>query len=231
MRKKTLAALPVILLVVSYRIDAMQRSPAFFRNRDIILEALKTSGLAKCERILEIGSGPGEHAPYFASQLGAQSPIFQPTDMHSEDLASSDAHAKAAGVFESKVLAARPLDIFYENWGFSAFDGCLCINVLHIAPHAAIPHFFRGVSNALEPGGLCGIYDTWKIDGNFVGPNNQGFHFGLRAQGFSGIPTIEECDHAAQQHNMHRTHLLYLPANNQFAVYRKLQDSEAPPTV
>mmetsp|Transcript_18489 Transcript_18489/g.59626 ORF Transcript_18489/g.59626 Transcript_18489/m.59626 type:complete len:203 (-) Transcript_18489:80-688(-) len=202
----------------------MQRSPAFVRNRDAILEAMKESGLAKCERILEIGSGPGEHCPYFATHL-EESPVFQPTDLHEAACVSSDEHARSRGCFGTKVLKAKVLDVADDEWPLFSdhpFDGGLAINVLHIAPHEFLESFFRGVSAALKTGGLLGIYDTWTFAGKFVGPNNEHFDRVLTSLGFSGIPSIEACDAAAEKANMTRKDLLYLPANNQFAVYAKL---------
>mmetsp|Transcript_17401 Transcript_17401/g.53005 ORF Transcript_17401/g.53005 Transcript_17401/m.53005 type:complete len:215 (+) Transcript_17401:1321-1965(+) len=205
----------------------MERSPAFERNKDPILDALRKTRLAECERILELASGPGEHAPFFAQQLGEASPVFQPTDSNTELLASSDAHAEAAGLLGSKVLRAKFLEVSEADWDVddAAFDGCLAINLLHIAPHAFLEPFFRGVSKALKDGGSLGIYDTWTFDGQFVGPNNKGFDFMLRAQGFSGVPAIEACDAAAAKANMRRCDVLHLPANNQFAVYVKQPDA------
>lgn len=205
----------------------MQRSPAFVRNREAILEAMKSSGLVKCERILELGSGPGEHAPYFAAQLGDESPEFQPTDLVEDSCVSSDEHAKNRGLLGTKILPAKVLDLADAEWDIptEAYDGCLAINVLHIAPHSALEHFFQGASAALKPGGILGIYDTWTFEKKFVGPNNYHFDMALRSQGFSGVPAIEACDDAAKKANLIRSETMYLPANNQFVIYTKSSSS------
>ena len=59
-------------------------SPAFTRNKEPILDALRQQGIESCERVLELWSGPGEHAPYFAEALGGKSPVWQPTDFSRE---------------------------------------------------------------------------------------------------------------------------------------------------
>ncbi|KAJ8599272.1 hypothetical protein CTAYLR_006787 [Chrysophaeum taylorii] len=201
----------------------MQSSPAFSRNREPILGALKETGISSCKLVLELGCGPGEHAPYFVVKLGDASPTWQPTDVRPDACSSSDAHARRLGCLGTKIREAKLVDIAADEWAVDpgAFDAALAINVLHIAPHSAIRSFFRGVSGALVPGGLCGIYDTWTFDGKFVGPSNSRFDATLRAQGYSGIPTIEECDNAAGECNLHRRDVLYLPSNNQFVVYVK----------
>mmetsp|Transcript_17404 Transcript_17404/g.53025 ORF Transcript_17404/g.53025 Transcript_17404/m.53025 type:complete len:172 (+) Transcript_17404:1321-1836(+) len=116
----------------------MERSPAFERNKDPILDALRKTRLAECERILELASGPGEHAPFFAQQLGEASPVFQPTDSNTELLASSDAHAEAAGLLGSKVLRAKFLEVSEADWDVddAAFDGCLAIDATP-RPHSS----------------------------------------------------------------------------------------------
>ena len=68
------------------------------------------------------------------------------------------------------------------------------------------------------------MYDTWTFDGQFVGPNNQRFDQSLRSQGYGGVAAIEACDSAALKAGLERINVAYLPANNQFVTYRKVDD-------
>ena len=68
------------------------------------------------------------------------------------------------------------------------------------------------------------MYDTWTFAGDFVGPNNQRFDQSLRSQGYGGVASIEECDDAASRAGLERIDVSYLPANNQFVTYRKVDD-------
>ena len=93
------------------------------------------------------------------------------------------------------------------------------MNVVHIMARAAIPNFFAGAAANLRAEGVLGIYDTWTFDGKYVGPNNERFDASLRAQGYGGVASIEECDAAAEAAGLRRKDVQYLPANNQFVTY------------
>ena len=74
-----------------------------------------------------------------------------------------------------------------------------------------------------------GLYDTWTFSGEFVGPNNARFDASLRSQGYGGVASIEECDDAASRTGLERIDVAYLPANNQFVTYRKVDDGDITP--
>ena len=199
----------------------MLSSPAFPRNREPIAEAMEAAGFPACGAILELGCGPGEHAPYFATRW--PTPTFHPTDCDASALRSSDAHASAAGLLGGRIRKATAVDVSRAAWDVEdgAYDGCFSINVVHIMPRAAIATFFAGAARALRPGGVFGIYDTWTFDGRYVGPNNERFDASLRSQGYGGVASIEECDAAAAAAGLERTDVAYLPANNQFVTYAR----------
>ena len=74
-----------------------------------------------------------------------------------------------------------------------------------------------------------GLYDTWTFAGEFVGPNNARFDASLRSQGYGGVASIEECDEASSKAGLERIDVTYLPANNQFVTYRKIDDGDITP--
>ena len=85
--------------------------PHVARNREPILEVLKRV-LPPRGLVLEVASGSGEHAAYFAKAL----PVFswQPTDPDAEALASIAAHRAAAGA--SNLLSPLQLDVTAQQW-------------------------------------------------------------------------------------------------------------------
>src|SRR5580704_11981118 len=85
--------------------------PHVARNREPILEVLRRV-LPPQGLVLEIASGGGEHAAYFASNLPGV--IWQPTDANSEMFESIAAHRAAAGV--ANLLAPLHLDVTAEQW-------------------------------------------------------------------------------------------------------------------
>lgn len=73
--------------------DPRQYRPHVGRNRDPILDVLRRVLPAK-GLVLEIASGSGEHAAYFAAKLPDLA--WQPTDPDPQALASAAAHRAGA---------------------------------------------------------------------------------------------------------------------------------------
>jgi hypothetical protein len=105
--------------------------------------------------VLEVASGTGEHAAYFASRFPGLR--WQPTDPDPEALASIRAWRAEAG--SANLLEPVRLDGAAEEWAVAAADAILCINMVHISPWAARADAGQqsdaGISQDLEaaPGG------------------------------------------------------------------------------
>jgi cyclopropane fatty-acyl-phospholipid synthase-like methyltransferase len=166
---RSIAFLLAVVVPTAAALSTMQRSPAFPRNKDPIAAAMEAAGFPDCGTVLELGCGPGEHAPDFARRW--PTPTFQPTDADASALRSSDAHAAAAGLLGSRIRAAALVDVSRRPWPnveAGAYDGCFSINVVHIMPRSAVGTFFAGAAAALRTGGVLGIYDTWTFAGAYV---------------------------------------------------------------
>ena len=111
------------------------------RNRDAILDVLRRvlppSGL-----VLEVASGSGEHARYFAESLPGL--MFQPSDPGDAQRVSIDAWS--AGV--ANIRPALALDASSE-WQLAAADAVLCINMIHISPWAATVGLMRNAGRVV----------------------------------------------------------------------------------
>ena len=68
-----------------------RHAPATMRNRQPLAEVFRRVLPAKA-RVLEVASGTGEHAVYFASELDV---IWQPSDADPDALRSIEAHRLA----------------------------------------------------------------------------------------------------------------------------------------
>jgi tRNA G46 methylase TrmB len=89
----------------SRNIDAVLSSPSAARNRDPILDVLRRF-LPRTGMVLEIASGTGEHAVYFAAALPHLT--WQPTDQSQRVLNSIAAHRAASAL--PNLLAPLRLD-------------------------------------------------------------------------------------------------------------------------
>ena len=157
-------------------------SPAAERNKHPILEALRTwlgpRGLA-----LEIASGTGQHAVWFASAL--KDWIWQPTEADAGLLSVIERRVALSGV--SNVRPPAALDVMAATWPSAdapfteAFDAIFCANMLHIAPLAAGTALMQGTARHLRPGGRLITYGPY-IEQGPTSPSNQAFDADLRSR-------------------------------------------------
>jgi hypothetical protein len=198
--------------------DARLVAPATARNREPILAILRrhmpTRGL-----MLEVASGSGEHAAYFAKASGPDL-CFQPSDPDAAARASIDAWAETLGV--RNVLPAIALDAAAEHWPIQKADGVLCINMLHIAPWAAAVGLVRGAAGVLPKGGMLYLYGPFRRGGRHTAPSNEMFDRSLRMQNREwGVRDLERVTELAEEHGFARPVVAEMPANNLSLVFHR----------
>jgi SAM-dependent methyltransferase len=190
--------------------------PHVARNREPILEVLRRV-LPRQGLVLEIASGGGEHAAYFASNL--PDVIWQPTDANSEMFESIAAHRAAAGV--ANLLAPLHLDVTSGQWPVERAEAMLCCNMIHISPWAATEGLMAGAGRALPRGGLLYLYGPYKIDGHHTAPSNQDFDTRLRAQNpLWGVRDLTDVSDLAKLHGLELAETVAMPANNLSVIFR-----------
>ena len=190
--------------------------PHIARNREPILEVLKRV-LPRQGLVLEIASGGGEHAAYFASNLPGL--LWQPTDANSEMFESIAAHRAAAGV--ANLLAPLHLDVTSEQWPVERTDALVCCNMIHIAPWAATEGLITGAGRTLSRGGLIYLYGPYKIDGRHTAPSNEDFDASLRARNpLWGVRDLTDVASLAKRHGFELAETVPMPANNLSVIFR-----------
>ncbi len=198
--------------------DARRFAPATERNRAPILDVLRRVVPAGA-RVLEVASGTGEHAVFFAQQLPVAS--WQPTDRDAASLPSIDAWA--AHERAEKVLPARVLDVEATPWPFASgsFDALFCANMIHISPWSATLALFAGAA-ALPPGGVAVLYGPYRIGGAHTAPSNVAFDESLRSRDARwGVRDLERVVEVAREHGLEHVETVAMPANNQTVVFRR----------
>jgi SAM-dependent methyltransferase len=193
-----------------------RRAPSAERNRVPILHVLQRI-LPSRGTVLEIASGTGQHAAYFAQAFDGLT--WQPTDTDPEALASI-----AAWVSETGTPNLRPpvsLDV-RAPWPVDAADVVLCINMIHISPWACSEALFAGAARALPAGGLLVTYGPYRIGGEHTAPSNAQFDAWLQAQDPAwGVRDLGELAAAAARHGIRLEEQVPMPANNFLLVWRK----------
>ena len=195
-----------------------QRAPAALRNREPIAEVLAQE-LPASGTVLEIASGTGEHAVFFASRFPALR--WQPTDPSAEALASIAAYrADYAG---DNLAAPVMLDAAAPaTWLVSAADALVCINMVHISVWDATIGLFSGGAQVLGTEAPVILYGPYVEDAVETAASNLAFDQSLKARNPAwGLRNIADVDRVAAEHGFARSNRYAMPANNLTLVYRK----------
>jgi SAM-dependent methyltransferase len=127
-------------------------------NLELLLEAVSAVAPPR-GLLLELGSGTGEQALALARALPGLE--VQPSDPDPVARASIAAWRHEAGL--ANLRPPMDLDLLAPAWRRVAADLLLCVNVLHLAPAAAIEALLDGAA-ALPPGGHLLLYGPF-LDG------------------------------------------------------------------
>jgi SAM-dependent methyltransferase len=187
------------------------------RNRQPILEVLARA-LPSRSLVLEIASGSGEHAVFFAGNL--PSLAWQPTDADDDALASIAAHRAAAGL--PNLLEPLRLNAAAERWPIERADALVCNNMIHIAPWRITEGLMAGAGRSLPAGGILYLYGPYRIDGRHTASSNEDFDAWLRVQNPEwGIRDLADVTALARRHGLDLTETVAMPANNLSVIFRR----------
>jgi SAM-dependent methyltransferase len=197
--------------------DARLYFPHVARNREPILEVLRRV-LPPQGLVLEVASGSGEHAAYFAENLPTL--LWQPTESESRALASIAGHRAAADA--ANLLPPLVLDVTSERWPVERADALVCCNMIHITPWAVTEGLMAGAGRTLARGGLLYLYGPYRIDGRHTAPSNQDFDTRLRAQNPQwGIRDLGDVAELAKRCGLELAETVPMPANNFSVIFRR----------
>lgn len=195
---------------------AQQSAPAALRNRAVILDVLSPH-LPPGGLMLELASGTGEHALFFAQ--ARQDVTFQPTDYDPSARASIDAYAEEAGL--PNLRPALFLDATQpDTWPIDRADAVLCVNMIHISPWEATVGLIAGAARILPAGGKLMLYGPYFREGVETAPSNLAFDDSLRARNPAwGIRRLEDVAALAAKAGFSAPEVTEMPANNLTLVF------------
>ncbi|HEX4409196.1 MAG TPA: DUF938 domain-containing protein [Xanthobacteraceae bacterium] len=198
--------------------DSRQYRPHVARNRDPILDVLRRA-LPPHGLVLEMASGSGEHAAYFAEKLPAL--MWQPSDPDPAALASVAAHCNAANLANLK--PPLTVDVTAPQWPVERADAIICCNMIHIAPWEACEGLVAGAARVLTPGGVLFLYGPYKIGGQHTAASNAAFDADLRRRDPRwGIRDLDDVTALAQRHGFVLADTVQMPANNLSLIFRRV---------
>jgi len=194
-----------------------RHAPAFTRNREPILAVLRAE-LPSSGTVLEIASGSGEHALYFAQAFPGL--VWQPSDGDEVALSSISAWREEGGQIDNIRKPLR-LDAADPDWPIAAADALLCINMVHISPPEATIGLFTGAARILGEGAPLILYGPYLEAGVQTASSNLDFDRSLKARDASwGLRDLGCIDELGRERGFERTSRVEMPANNIMLIYR-----------
>ncbi len=188
------------------------------QNRAPILAVLREV-FADRSHVLEIGSGTGQHAVYFGSELPhlrwqtADLPLHHPGIRRWLD--------------DAALPNVRPpiaLDVNQKSWLDGRYDAVFSANTLHIMSWIEVESFFEGVGEVLEANGVLAVYGPFNYDGAFTSDSNARFDAWLKSRDpASGVRDFEAVDALARAVGLLLLQDIAMPANNRTLVWRRTQ--------
>ncbi|MGQ0384370.1 MAG: DUF938 domain-containing protein [Gammaproteobacteria bacterium] len=193
----------------------LPHSDACERNKGPILEVLRRE-FAGCSRVLEIGSGTGQHAVHFATGLPWLS--WQATEI-AESLPGLKRRIQLEG--PRNLPAPVLLEASAKRWDVGRADGVFSANTLHIMHWPQVEALFAGLPAIAKPGCVLAIYGPFRYGGKYTSESNASFDDWLHAQDpGSGIRDFEAVDTLARAAGYLLVADHRMPANNQTLVWR-----------
>jgi len=191
-------------------------SESCVQNRDPILAVLR-EWFADRRHVLEIGSGTGQHAVYFAPELPHL--VWQTADVPPHH---AGIRAWLDDAAPPNVRPPLALDVNDTAWHGGCYDAVFSANTLHIMGWQEVEKCFAGIGSVLEAGGVLAIYGPFNYNGAFTSESNARFDVWLKQRDpASGVRDFEAVDAEARAQGLVLQRDIAMPANNRSLVWHK----------
>jgi hypothetical protein len=198
--------------------EACRSAPAALRNREPIAQVL-TEWLPDSGLVLEIASGTGEHAMFFAERFPMLE--WQPSDVHPDALASIEAWREASAL--PNVRAPLVIDASEPAWPIERADALLSFNMVHISPWTSALGLLDGAARLLPATGSLILYGPWLQQGIDAAPSNLAFDADLKRRDSSwGLRLVEDFAAEAEKRGFELLETRAMPANNLMLLMRRV---------
>jgi len=207
-------------------------SAACERNREPILDVLRKY-FADRRRVLEIGSGTGQHAAYFSAALPHL--LWQASD-RSENLPGIRqwlAEAAAPGHSSPpRHLGSCPAPLEFDVARHSTplgaerlgYDAVFSANTLHIMSWPEVESLFARLPLLTSADATVVIYGPFNYDGEYTSASNAAFDRSLRLHApHMGIRDVAAVDALAAAAGFDLLDDAAMPANNRCRVWRRMR--------
>ena len=197
-------------------------SEACEENKQPILTVLKEL-FAQAGSVLEIGSGTGQHAVYFAESLPH---LFWQTSDRPENHPGIELWVEEAGLLN----IGHPVSLDVAGtWPKQNYDAVFSANTTHIMSWPEVEHLFKGVGRVLQSGGCFALYGPFNYAGEYTSESNRSFDQWLKQRDpMSGIRNFEDLDEIARNNDLVFQEDITMPVNNRILVWCKKTIPDSP---
>jgi SAM-dependent methyltransferase len=186
------------------------------QNKQPILSVIQPL-LQDCRAVLEIGSGTGQHAVYFAAHMPQL--LWYSSDQASY-IEGIQRWLDDAGL--DNTPAPVVLDVCQADWPALDVDAAFTANTLHIMHWHGVECTFAGAGRLLQAGGLFMVYGPFNYNNRYTSDSNARFDDWLKARDpQSGIRNFEDLDRLARQAGMRLFNDFEMPVNNRLVCWQK----------
>lgn len=186
------------------------------QNKRPILAVLQGE-ISHCRKLLEIGSGTGQHAVYFGKKFPDL--VWQTSDVR-------EAHAVIQlwlnDSERQNILPPLSLDVAHDPWPEREYDAVFSANTTHIMGWPAVEKMLDGIGRVLLPGGTFCLYGPFNYAGKYTSESNARFDQWLKSRDpVSGIRDFEAINQRAENAGLTLKKDYEMPANNRLLVWMK----------
>jgi SAM-dependent methyltransferase len=191
-------------------------SEACERNKEPILTVLRAC-FAERTQVLEIGSGTGQHAVYFARHFAHLT--WHPTEQLTF-LPDLTARVQLEG--NHNLRPPTVLDVRQRVWPVRSVDAIFTANTLHIMSWLEVTAMYRGIGTVLAPGGVLSVYGAFRYEGRYTSDSNREFDQALKERDpASGLRDVEALTALAAPYGLQLVADHDLPAFNRLLIFAK----------
>ena len=184
------------------------------QNKTVIFETIKPY-LMDGKRILEIGSGTGQHAVYFAEMIPGI--VWQTSDL-AESLA-----AIKSWVDDSQLPnLPEPIELDVSSqWMNNAYDLRFTANTFHIMSQDQVEQCMSRCTACLKQKGHFIVYGPFNYNDSYTSASNAQFDDWLKSRDEqSGIKHFEWVNEMANRSELHLISDIAMPANNRILIWQ-----------
>ncbi len=200
-----------------------ETAPSAERNRAVILDVLRDV-LPPSGTVLEVSSGTGQHAAYFAPELAPRR--WLPSEFEPALIGSIEAWRER--VPSANLLPPLMIDACDTVWPVEEtlieppITAMVNINMIHIAPWRVALGLLAGAGRILPPDGILYLYGPYRRGGAHTAPSNEDFDRSLRARDPQwGVRNLDDVEAAANAEGLVLDQTIEMPVNNLSVVFRK----------